>query len=163
MFTIYDRLDEDRPLIEAALKRHELPLALMAIPAIESAYRNFKSGRDPERRKPAGLWMMVPSTARHYGLRIGNNRDDRLQKERETEAAAHHLRDLYNKFHDWAWAVVAYNQGEFAVKKIKSQHADQDPWALMKKGVIKNYLARVTAAALLILKPEIIGHPVSSH
>jgi len=42
----------------------------------------------------AGLWQFMPGTGRHYGLRIDDTVDDRLDPEKSTYASAKYFKEL---------------------------------------------------------------------
>jgi membrane-bound lytic murein transglycosylase D len=97
-----------------------------------------------------GLWQLMPSTARRYGLRVDDVEDDRLDISRSTDAAARYLHDLYMQFGDWKLALAAYNDGEanvgFAILRAQSQ--DFDKLSSMRLLPIETitYVPRVFAA-----------------
>jgi membrane-bound lytic murein transglycosylase D len=55
------------------LKWHALPTELLAVPLVESGYRNLA----PKIGPGAGLWMFVVPTARGNGLEVSADRDER--------------------------------------------------------------------------------------
>ncbi len=96
------------PFIESKIKEKGLPsdlkfLAIAESRLIENAYSS---------KGAAGLWQLMPETARRYGLRIDDYIDERLNIQKSTEAALSYLQDLYNKFNSWTLALAAYNAGE---------------------------------------------------
>ena len=102
-----------RPIFEDALERYGLPYELEFLPVIESALR-------PTATSPvgaAGLWQFMPSTGKHYGLKINTLVDERRDPVKSTDAACRYLKDLYNRFGDWSLAIAGYNCGEGAVQK----------------------------------------------
>jgi len=101
------------PIFEHYLTINDLPKELMYLPIIESAL-------DPTAKSPvgaAGLWQIMASTARDYGLRIDNYVDERLDPYRSTEAAVNILSDLHRQFGDWQLVLAAYNCGPGRVQQ----------------------------------------------
>ncbi len=68
------RMRDYQPGILPELKRHGLPTQLLAVPLVESGYRNLAPRIGPG----AGLWMFIAPTARHNGLEVSTHRDERL-------------------------------------------------------------------------------------
>ena len=90
------------------LDEYQLPHELALIPIIESQY-------NPTAISPkgaAGLWQLMPNTAKDYGLL----ENERFELEASTNAALHHLRQLYHQFGSWDLAIAAYNAGS---KKVQ--------------------------------------------
>ncbi|MEN3038399.1 MAG: transglycosylase SLT domain-containing protein [Candidatus Kryptonium sp.] len=96
------------PYIESKLKEKGLPtdlkyLAIAESRLIENAYSS---------KGAAGLWQLMPETARRYGLRVDEYIDERLHIQKATEAALSYIQDLYKKFNNWALVLAAYNAGD---------------------------------------------------
>jgi membrane-bound lytic murein transglycosylase D len=93
----------------------------------------------------------MPDTARRYGLRVDEIRDDRLDLLRSTNAAARYLHDLYAQFGDWKLALAAYNTGEanvdVAILKAHTQDFNQLANLRMLPLETRNYVPRVLAIA----------------
>lgn len=85
-----------------------------------------ESGGDPLSISPkgaAGLWQLMPSTARAYGITPA----ERLDVEKSTRAAARYIRHLLDEFHgDLLWAVAAYNAGGGNLKRATGYHKGMD-------------------------------------
>ncbi|MCQ2083279.1 MAG: transglycosylase SLT domain-containing protein [Bacteroidaceae bacterium] len=96
-----------------ALIKYGVPVELKYLPIVESALKP----KAYSRAGAAGMWQFIYSTGRKYGLQVNSLVDDRYDIVRETEAAAHHLRDLYDMFGDWSLAISAYNCGPGNVSK----------------------------------------------
>jgi membrane-bound lytic murein transglycosylase D len=149
------RMRDHEALISAQLTRHGLPLELLAVPLVESGYRNLPASGDP--RHGAGLWMFVAPTARHFGLAVNAARDDRLGVATETGAAIRLLTGLHAQFGDWRLALLAYNTGSVRVEEGMRKAASRDAWALVSRGYENDpdYLARVMAAMIVLKNPGV--------
>jgi hypothetical protein len=143
------RMNLLRPAVEPILKSHGVPIALAAVILVESGGR--ATALSPKGAR--GLWQLMPDTARRYGLRVDESRDDRLDLFRSTDAAAQYLHDLYAQFGDWKLALAAYNTGEanvgVAVMRAHTQDFDQLVNLRMLPLETRNYVPRVLAAAQL--------------
>lgn len=148
-----DRMDTFREIIENKLSEYDAPTVLLAVPIIESGYRNLPQG---EGAYGAGLWQFIQNTARHYGLQVDADVDERLDVEMETDAAIRYLTDNYAKFKDWGLSLLAYNAGEHAVRSGIDATGSDDPWVLIDAGYEndKNYLSKVYAALIIMCNPS---------
>lgn len=171
----YRRAGAYRPMIERALRDAGLPEDLVWVAAIESSF-------DPRAVSPAGaagVWQLLPSTARHYGLQLTPWLDERRSVERSTKAAVTMLRDLYERFGRWDLALAAYNLGhdgllramDRASQKRGVRAGPMDVADLAEAGAIPeetaNYIPKVVAFSLVALnrgryRLDDLGGPGSS-
>ena len=100
-----------------ALIKYDVPVELKYLPIVESALKP----KAYSRAGAAGMWQFIYSTGRKYGLSVNSLLDDRYDIIKETDAAAHHLRDLYDMFGDWSLAISAYNCGPGNVTKAMTR------------------------------------------
>lgn len=116
------------PVFEEKLDKYNVPLEFKYLPIVESAM-------NPHAVSPAhaiGLWQFIYSTGKLYGLEANSYWDDKMDTYKASEAAARHLRDLYNTFHDWTLALAAYNCGAGNVNKaIRRANGERDFWKIM--------------------------------
>lgn len=101
------------PIFEAQLRANGLPTSLKYLPIAESLLRS----RAVSAARAAGLWQLMPGTARAYGLRVDGVVDERLDAHLSTEAAVRILIELYDQFEDWNLVLAAYNCGAGRVRK----------------------------------------------
>jgi membrane-bound lytic murein transglycosylase D len=84
-----------------------------------------ESGFNPDARSPvgaAGLFQLMPATAKRFGVGRSWFRDQRYQPEPSARGAAKYLRYLHQEFGDWRLALAAYNSGEGTVQRLLQQH-----------------------------------------
>jgi membrane-bound lytic murein transglycosylase D len=94
-----------------------VPPELVWIAEVESSF-------DTRARSPAGaagLFQLMPATAKRYGLRTWPL-DHRLRPDDSARAAAKYLDYLHAHFRDWRLALAAYNAGEGTVEKLLQKH-----------------------------------------
>ena len=129
------------PIFEDILARYGLPYELCYLAVIESAL-------NPQAHSPmgaAGLWQIMPSTGKKFGLEVNSLVDERMDPVRSTEAACRFLGALYNIFGDWNLAIAAYNCGPGNVNKaIHRAGGKRDFWSIYP------YLPRETRGYLPI-------------
>ena len=102
------RAEQYMPAIMREVKQQGLPEEIACLPLVESAFQ-------PRAVSPAGaagLWQLMPDTARRFGLAVNANVDERFDVEKSTAAATAYLAVLYREFGDWPLAIASYNCGE---------------------------------------------------
>ena len=114
------------PLFEETLDKYDMPLELKYLAIVESAL-NPTAGSHAGAK---GLWQFMYSTGKMYGLHSNSIVDDRFDPYKATDAAARHLKDLYDIYGTWELALAAYNSGPGNVNR-----------AIRRAGGVKNYWA----------------------
>ena len=145
-----------KDFVAQQLKLYGIPSEMIAVPLVESGFRNLPAVKDPDRG--AGLWMFIESTARQVGLEVTQSTDERLSVQQETTAAMRLLSRLYLRFHDWNLALLAYNIGESRVEAAMRTTGSTNAWDLVRNGYENdpNYLPRVMAVILIIKNPGLL-------
>jgi len=144
------RLDQLRPVVEPILQNEGIPPELASVVVVESGGRTDALSAKGAR----GLWQLMPDTARRYGLMVSASRDDRLDAEKSTHAAARYLRDLYQQFGSWPLALAGYNAGEEALQRAVERAGSSDFLQLSSLRLLppetRNYVPAVLSAMQLL-------------
>src|SRR5690606_18853587 len=100
-----------------------------------------------------GLWQVMPATGKVYGLQQGSALDQRRNPRLATQAAAHHLRDLYQRFGEWDLAMAAYNMGYEQLLDRIDRSGTADLRELARQGALPketaSYVPKIVAAAIV--------------
>ena len=124
------------PWMKEIFDKYDLPEELVYMTIIESSLNPTAVSR----AGATGIWQFMYTTGKMYGLEVNTFIDDRRDPYKATDAAARHLRDLYNIFQDWGLAISAYNCGPANVRKAitRAGGGKHDFWSVSK------YLPRET-------------------
>ncbi|WP_437476513.1 transglycosylase SLT domain-containing protein [Sorangium sp. So ce1014] len=144
-------------MIQAELRDRRLPEDLIWVSMIESGF-------DPRAKSPAGavgLWQFMPATGEVYGLQKTRHLDQRKNPRLATQAAAHHLRDLYMRFGSWDLALAAYNMGYEQLLDRIDRYGTSDFNELARQEAIPSetaaYVPKIGAAAIVANNLERFG------
>lgn len=145
-------------LVVDELKRRDLPGEFAMLPYVESNYQPMASRGD----RAAGMWQLVPDTARAAGLAVGADYDGRLDALASTVAALDLIEHYRKEFADWRLADMAYNSGEFRVRKLLGGRDARTLSAselaqLAFKPTTHDHLNRLLALACIIDDPARFG------
>ncbi|MBX2970326.1 MAG: LysM peptidoglycan-binding domain-containing protein [Cyclobacteriaceae bacterium] len=105
--------------ITRLLTTHNLPLSYQLIPLCLSGMQYNFYGPDGR----AGLWQLPHLVAIRYGLVLKPGFDQRLDPDKSTRAAIRYLADLRTEFGDDTLALLAFFNGEGAVRAALSKTA----------------------------------------
>ena len=86
------------PMVVTTLKKAGLPTDIQYLPFVESSYRPTAYSRVGA----AGMWQIMPRTARTLGLKISSTVDERLDPEHASAAAARYFLDSRKRLGDTA-------------------------------------------------------------
>ena len=141
------------PIVVPILKYYGIPEDFKYIPLVEAG---LKSG--VSKRGAAGWWQFMPGTARTYGLKVGNGRDDRYSVRRSTIAACKYLKELYAQFNSWTLAAAAYNIGEIKMAKAIKVQKRNNYFRMHFNPETGTYMYKIIAMKQVIEQPELYGY-----
>lgn len=112
--------------IEKVFEKQGLPTELKYLAVVESKLKNNATSKVGA----AGIWQLMPKTARLLGLRIAGKTDERRYTYNSSVAAAKYLDDLFELYDDWLLVIAAYNSGPGYVNKAIKRSGSRDFWKL---------------------------------
>jgi len=146
------------PNLHELLGESNIPDTFLYMAMVESKFvANVKSNRNA-----AGLWQIMPATAKQFKLEVNRDIDERLDPIKSTKAAIKYLQYLHGRFGKWYLAAIAYNCGETKLARVLRKVETDDLAVLIddrKKYLpaeTRNYIRRIIIAALLAHDEEII-------
>lgn len=80
----------------------------------------------------AGVYQLMPYTARDLGLTVTKRVDERMNPGKSIEAGLTYLRGNYERFGDWGLATWAYHAGEGNVTKAVKLYAEANHGVKLK-------------------------------
>ena len=140
--------------VQGAAERAGVPGEFVFLPMIESRYDPGEPGHHGD---PAGMWQIMPWTARAFGLRITRDYDGRLDPVASTQAVMKMLRAFHGDLHDWRLVDMAFNTGKYRVLRLldgRDAPAPDQPLELPVGGITRAHLARLMAMACIIRDPS---------
>ena len=152
-----DRFHHYKEVVEPIFREFGLPTDLMYLSLVESGF----NPRAFSRARASGPWQFMKATGRMYKLNVNWYVDERRDPIKSTVAAAHHLRDLYDRFGSWPLALAAYNAGSGKVGRAIKKTGSRDFWKIRRTWYIrretKDYVPRFIAATLIAKNPTAYG------
>jgi hypothetical protein len=170
------------PRIASAFIAQGLPPQFYYLAMQESSFDAFASGPRTNWGYAKGMWQFIPDTAARYGLRIGPRAsvpgtdvgDDRFNWEKETDAAAKYVKDIYatDAQASGLLVIASYNWGERrVVNRLKTMPAnprDRNFWQLLahyREDIpfqTYDYVFNIVAAAVIGENPRLFGLDLDS-
>ncbi|NNF39789.1 MAG: LysM peptidoglycan-binding domain-containing protein [Woeseiaceae bacterium] len=151
---VFTRAQRYLPYIVAELQRRGMPLELALLPIVESAYDPFAYSHG----RAAGLWQMIPGTARRFGIKQNWWYDGRRDVVDSTRAALDYLEHLHKlNDGDWLNAIASYNSGEGNVLRAARRNRNAgkpiDFWNLKLPKETSMYVPKLLALVEIVQDP----------
>ncbi len=145
------------PRMKEALSDAGVPEEVVYLPIVESHFKATARSN----AGAAGIWQLMPTIAKHFGLRIEPCVDERHDPIRSTEAAAQYLSSLHRRFDDWHLALAAYNFGEGRIYRIMQDNEIDDYWTMVDRSLLPRetaqFVPKFLAAATVAKQPQVFG------
>ncbi len=138
-----------RTYIEEQFRELGVPVALAALPHVESSY-------DPSARShvgASGIWQFTRSTGRRF-MRVDHVVDERNDPFAASRAAGELLAYNYSLTGNWPMAITAYNHGLAGARRAMRKHGDENYADIMRnyKGRTFGFASRNFYVAFLAAK-----------
>jgi len=141
------------PYIEKMLKQNGLPDDLKYVAVAESGLRPHAGSN----KGAMGFWQFMAPTGRKYGLTIDQNKDERRNAFRSTDAAIKYFKDLHEEFGSWTLAAAAYNMGEKGLMAEILEQGTKDYYNLYLPLETQRFLFRILSIKMILQNPEKFG------
>lgn len=140
------------------VEKRGMPSEIALLPMIESTFNPHAASH----AGAAGLWQLMPSLGRLYGLKQNAWYDGRKDIYESTKVALDHLEYLHKRFNgNWLLALAAYNSGETkvmtAIRINRMQSKGTDFWSLKLPRETTEFVPKLLALAALIKAPKQYG------
>lgn len=133
------------------VESRNMPMEVALLPLVESTLDPFAVSP----QQAAGLWQIMPATAKYLGMQTNWWYDDRFDLRDSTQVALDYLEGLHADFDgDWLLALAAYNAGKgrvsSAVRRNAARGQPADYWSLSLPRETRHYVPRLLALSEII-------------
>ena len=140
------------PKIERIIRQQGLPEDMKYLAVAESFFRH-----DVSPKGAAGVWQLMPHTAKELGLVINHEIDERYHLEKATVAACQYIKRGYERFGNWTVTAAAYNRGIGGIYRAVSAQRSNTYYDLKLNRETGRYIFRVLAVKELLENPAKYG------
>lgn len=158
MLTSFSLMHPYLSQIYKIFSKNDIPFEFSAAPLLESGYQIPITNNNS--MSPAGIWQLIPSTARQLGLTVNASLDERLIPKLETISAVNYLNTLYAIFHNWNLVLIAYKLGDGNTLKLIKTAGSDNAWILARSKAapagLLTYLVRFDVLVILIHNPDLL-------
>ncbi len=144
--------------IEPILKKYGVPDDFKYLAMAESGLENVVSPA-----KAVGVWQILESTAKEYGLEVNTIVDERYDLAKSTEAACKYLLESYHKFGSWTIAAATYNAGRVGLANQINKQKTNNYYDLLLNEETARYVFRLIAHKLITENPSEYGFQIEEN
>jgi pSer/pThr/pTyr-binding forkhead associated (FHA) protein len=160
--------------IVEAFKAQNLPAQYFYLAMQESDFDTSATGKPTRWGIARGMWQFIPETGVRHGLTINPLRDDRLNWEKATDAAASYVKDIYATDAQASGLLVmaSYNWGERRIidllRTMPADPRERNFWKLLEQYRDRmppetyNYVFSIVSAAVIGENPKLFGFQIES-
>lgn len=141
------------PQVEPILKEEGIPDDFKYLMTIESSLNTL--AKSPA--GAAGLWQLMPQTAKELGLEVNDLVDERYDVEKSTRAACKYLKRAYAKYKDWMLVSASYNAGQARISSLMNKQQVEHGMDLWLVDETSRYMFRLLAAKQFFNSPQSFG------
>lgn len=147
------------PRLAPILKQNGVPSDLLYLAVTESQL----NPRAVSSAKAAGLWQFMPSTAREYGLEVGDEVDERYNIEKATAAACRFFKKALARYGgSWTSVMASYNAGMARISNSLNDQLASDALDLWLVEETQRYPFRVMAYKTIMENPGAYGFTLTT-
>ncbi|HOU69319.1 MAG: transglycosylase SLT domain-containing protein [Paludibacteraceae bacterium] len=153
IFLMIKRANKFFPIIEPILKKEGIPDDFKYLAMIESSLdQRALSGANA-----AGIWQILPETAKEAGLEVNDDIDERYNLEKSTEVACKFLKRTHDLTNSWSAAAASYNTGRARVlRQIETQQTN-NYFDMLFSEETNRYVFRIIIAKCIMENPKKYG------
>src|SRR6185437_11204279 len=144
------------------VERRGMPAEIALLPIVESAFNPNAHSHS----EASGIWQLIPSTGKNYGLKQNWLYDERRDVVAATAAALDYLEKLHDMFGDWKLVLASYNWGEGAVGRALARNRNNglpaDFRSIMLPPETQNFVQRLITVKNIISNPAAFGIELAS-
>jgi len=140
-------------VVTEQIEKYDIPGEFAFLPWVESSYTMIPARGDGV----AGMWQLMPFTARENGLRVDSEYDGRLDVTASSRTALALIKQYKESFGDWRLANMAFNAGENSVRAALGKRRSISPTeiaTLRLNQVNYEHLIKLLAVSCIVSSPE---------
>ena len=140
------------PIIDSILNANKIPEDFRYLAVIESGLENVRSPSGA-----SGIWQIMRSTAREYGIEVNKDIDERYNLEIATQFACDYLNKAFEEFNNWTIAAASYNMGINGMRSNLKKQNVESYYDLNLNSETSRYIFRILAVKTIFENPKKYG------